>query len=126
MKLEKREIKFRAWAVFSKAMFYPDGDDGWEICNGVVKPLPNTILMQYTGLKDKNGREVYEGDLLEYSCFKPTEDEPKCGAVVWDKCIGFYLDNIWEFDFIAKHYCDDFEKMKIIGNKFENPKLETP
>jgi hypothetical protein len=60
-----RKIKFRAWAVASKEMFLPDEDNGWEILDGKLEPLPNTVLMQYTGLK-ADGVEIYEGDILQH------------------------------------------------------------
>ena len=83
----KREIKFRVWAVASKKMFLPSNEEGWEIITGEIYPKPNTILMQYTGLKDKNGKEIYDGDIIKlentlnriiwldgYACFALIED----------------------------------------------------
>ncbi len=81
-----RELKFRAWDIASKKMFYPDTEDGWGIDNGRLHLLPNTILMQYTGLKDKNGVEIYEGDKVTR---KDPNKECRWLEIIWHEC-GFY------------------------------------
>lgn len=68
-----REIKFRAW---DGGMFYNIVIDGDVWTNDLVSDnWHNGNVMQYTGLKDKNGKEIYEGDIVDYGCdrFMPVE-----------------------------------------------------
>ena len=70
--------------------------------------------MQYTGLKDKNGVEIYEGDILSYFGFEyeVTFEESAFG---WSEDGQFYA--------FAEMAIDEIEKTKIIGNIYENPEL---
>lgn len=121
-----REIKFRAWDKENKA-FMPS--EGYAICDGDVMGLrygnemedvltDQIELMQYTGLKDNNGREVYEGDVLDIG-LQNQDGKPVVAPVSYEKYIaGYVLDNggngIWQrLD----------EDCEVIGNIYENPEL---
>lgn len=111
-----REIKFRAWAHTSEKMFCPYTDDGWEITDGVLTPLPNTTLEQFTGLHDKNGAEIYEGDIVKTG-WHWSKSEALTQAVEYDSASAVYIPfgtNDWSWDANA---CE------VIGNIHKNPEF---
>jgi len=143
-----REIKFRAWDKKKGKMIYQfnmtsDGKAyGWAkatICDGVVidEPAPLSVeLMQYTGLKDKNGREIYEGDIVKTSCgdigiikFGIPKDMTINGGEYDVDYIGFYIDIIkgdWGTTDVESRVAplvDDYYEIEVIGNIYENPEL---
>ena len=127
-----REIKFRAWAVASNIMFYPNTDDGWDIVNGELDPLPNTILMQYTGLKDRTGKDIYEGDICKCHIFTQElgENMGVCEGEVEFICkIKFGVCGVTAQkggnNSGALFFYDNFheESLEVVGNIYENPEL---
>jgi uncharacterized phage protein (TIGR01671 family) len=66
-----REIKFRAYRIHKYSDADMDYSHNWvslsEFFNHLEINYPDHILMQYTGIKDKNGREIYEGDIINNS-----------------------------------------------------------
>lgn len=118
-----REIKFRAWNKVDEVMFEVFGFDvntiyPWQrACDPKIPIAPDAedcTLMQYTGLKDKNGKEIYEGDIVtcsngmayqykvifSFGCFEG-----------YDKASGF-----------TRKLCD-MNDLKVIGNIYENREL---
>ena len=134
-----REIKFRAWDKDNFEMYFTDGtncDDGewgkkWVIdANGIHFEeyafwhdnsggndieredwvTPNQAIMQYTGLKDKNESEVYDGDIL-----------------CWEKYEGKEMQTRWVVKWVESKACyydwTPRNGAMILGNIYENPEL---
>lgn len=119
-----REIKFRAWDKETKTMCYMNHPH-WSLTfghNGIaeVYNLQNGSggndyeLMQFTGLKDKNGKEIYEKDILKESAPRGYKD------FVSFSNGSFGMDNI--ITSLSQHTIDGLG-FEIIGNLYENPEL---
>lgn len=115
-----REIKFRAW--YGNRMYYDANDfylrmDGscFEIFNGETDAPTwgQPKLMQWTGLKDKNGKDIYEGDILKH------EDDKLLKVFFQNGCFMYGFGNS-QAEFMHEGWGFYSE---IIGNMYENPEL---
>jgi len=127
-----RELKFRAWDNQEKCYAYTGfhiigeimisgGIDIWisehEHSKGYLERYNDFVIEQYTGLKDKNGKEIYEGDICKF-------DKPgwvDCFAIIW-------LINGWHKRWLRLD-CSylmnetDPQHIIVIGNIHQNPEL---
>lgn len=119
-----REIKFRGKLINSGKWAYgnlcirktgtviitPD-----ETVLGTYGKVNPDTIGQYTGLKDKNGKEIYEGDII----YVNPEDE--VAFILWDEETARYIIQF-------KGWCADFDnyygkELEVIGNIYNNPEL---
>lgn len=122
-----RKIKFRAWDKACKTMI----DDYAEIggygelyakkfhpSSYSDKSVPNLILLQYTGLKDKNGKEIYEGDIV--SRFSDTQ---RSVVKFQDGCFMSTIQLSGRIPETDEILCNDLSVTEVIGNIHQNPEL---
>ncbi|URW90446.1 YopX family protein [Lacticaseibacillus paracasei] len=134
----KREIRFRAWDDLHNKM-YPVSDIEWDADgrmwvttddgkNGIELIDEEAHLMQYAGLEDKNGREIYENDILKVI----SEDgESYVATVKWFGDEGYPAFDLagipaawcYESNALATIFESGVETCEVIGNIFENPEL---
>lgn len=81
--------------------------------------IEDVVLMQFTGLHDKNGREVFEGDLLSNGWLFIGEVIFENGAFFSEDRVGIYVDRR------AHGHRSDFSQLDVIGNIYDNPMLLT-
>jgi uncharacterized phage protein (TIGR01671 family) len=117
-----RTIKFRAWNDPTSEMLYSDDFTFSEFFHEIYPLNKNSGLMQFTGLLDKNGKEIYEGDILHSETWGRNS-----------RCLNPYHVVEWrDVGWVASGYNgtmnvhpeltvkQDFE---VIGNTYENPEL---
>ncbi len=115
-----REIKFRAWdkknliirtwnwlldCVYTK-QFYLFEDN-------------NFIFQQFTGLLDKHGKEIYEGDIIKASWNSEKINDDRIGVIKDIRAVDWYMSD----GFLAGHDESNYGNREIIGNIYENPEL---
>ena len=115
-KLEEkmRKIKFRAWDILDKEMSLIDTVLYFDK-SGNISKTRNFELMQFTGLKDNDGKEIYEGDIMYVM------GTGNCPVKFYE---GSFV--LWEGYNAWTSFLDDFEgdiSMKVLGNIYENPEL---
>lgn len=125
-----RDIKFRIWDTENKEMlkvqeldFEPTFYDG----RIAIRPdqyndyfdTEDMILMQYTGLHDKNGKEIYEGDILRFN-------EVDTAIVEWNEKYAYFMVRPIQdcyFDSDVLGHAIEYNNVEIIGNIYENEDL---
>lgn len=157
--MENRTIKFRIWDKENKKMYFPSDENDYMLLMGdsgyfsvqyhanynidtdkykdlsVVNSLDNELeLMQFTGLLDKNGKEIYEGDVIQIH--DPELDdgmgpnyqlrtiEYKSGGFLLEWDYGDYDITYlgWALEWLSQRGIT----VEVIGNVYYHPKLSTP
>ena len=149
MENSNRVIKFRAWDIVNFKMILPFDLFTFRVrfapagTGYICYPDTDAVFMQFTGLKDKNGKEIYEGDIVaikfnhHYVDRVEWKGKPDAvGEVYWDfggfrlNCRGTKDRRYADFwDFVADEEDGytlvdmNLKHTKIIGNIYENPEL---
>jgi uncharacterized phage protein (TIGR01671 family) len=130
-----RKIKFRAWDNVENEMLYCGenvevlfvlGSAGIE-CTDIRNVSPDghdvfkqhLLYMQYTGLKDKNGKEIYEGDVVKGYWWQKGESHRHIGKVAYSMS-AFKVVGVKQYKGMSDELSPVYE---VIGNIYENPEL---
>lgn len=131
-----RELKFRAWYKSGKKMIYNIQNEfeerielGMDCFSDYLKN-DDFIVEQYTGLHDKNGKEIYEGDILKWKCYREIveggveeiEIIEKIAKVYWEEGDASFVVGHWLRQ-LGRLVNEDKNEAEIIGNIHDNSEL---
>lgn len=109
--MNNREIKFRHFDEYNKEMLYSD-KDFYSLSDFFDNhPYKHSEAMQFTGMKDKNGVDIYEGDLVRFNEGRRID----VAEVRYSDIYGYWFANNCE--------CARFQSCEVIGNIHQNTKL---
>ncbi|WP_338373501.1 YopX family protein [Dysgonomonas capnocytophagoides] len=125
-----RQIKFRGKRNDQSEWVFGDlieenGGDAYIVQANIIQWKqfevdPDTVS-QFTGLTDKNGKEIYEGDIIE--------DKNGIGVIMWFQTswgVASYAhgyNGVKSYTAVDSFYCDEVKEWAVIGNIFDNPEL---
>lgn len=107
----KREIKFRVWDDLE---FMSNPFTLEDLILKRVQLTHDCIVMQFTGLHDRNGVEIYEGDIVRFDEWDDEDDR----VIVYKKYGFTYSDTFYDFEGLLYN-----DEVTVIGNIYENPEL---
>jgi uncharacterized phage protein (TIGR01671 family) len=121
-----RDLKFRAWdrekkeMLFIKNIWVDFAELGQEHIDQ-KRNLHVLNIMQYTGLKDKRGKEIYEGDIILFTR-RPLLSTPNIEKIIISDLFEFLENKGYD----EGEMCDEYspENLEVIGNVYENPEVE--
>jgi len=138
-----RDIKFKIYEKFWHSEEWQMNDNKgkgfflWELHFMQTKYSDDKMkVLQYTGFKDFDGKEIYEGDILEYVSYMRDENKRKEIVEFDEKCGGWYVHKQADIlsDILFKQHNEEWQmkqnytpslkhKVRIIGNIYENHEL---